>query len=143
MWFLAKKLILQFPLQNLLLRVHGLWILLFNCIWRWWGLLKRGCCSGWYCLPIFDLYHEEEPKDDLNEEYQDGNCGAESFDIQPMMTTQGDEIAYFKVVENYEKLMFQMMIKAWLKDSNAYLLMMMMMIPFFCSNTKGRWFYGT
>ena len=64
---------------------------------------REGCCSGWYSLPIFDLYHEEEPKDDLNEEYQDGNCGAESFDIQPMMTTQGDEIAYFKVVENYEE----------------------------------------
>ena len=60
----------------------------------------------WSFSPIYDEYQEEvqektydeEPKDDLNEEYQYGDCGVESFDIQPMMTTQEDEKAYFMVV---------------------------------------------
>ena len=56
----------------------------------------------WSSSPIYDEYQEEvqettydeEPKDDLNEEYQDGDCGVESFDIQPTMTAQEDEKAY-------------------------------------------------
>ena len=60
----------------------------------------------WASSPIYDEYQEEvqettydeEPKDDLNEEYQDGDCGVESFDIQPTMTAQEDEKAYFMVV---------------------------------------------
>ena len=49
----------------------------------------------WNFLQIFDEYHEEvqepvydeESEGNLNEEYQDGDCGAESFDIQPVMNT--------------------------------------------------------
>ena len=79
----------------------------------------------------------------MNEEYQDGNCGVESFDIQPMMTNQVDEIAYFKVVENYEEQAThvpnddQSLIERfkclWLDDNDD---------TFFCSSTKGCWFYG-
>ena len=60
----------------------------------------------WSSLPIYDEYHEkvqeptydEELEDDLNEEYHDGDCGVESFDIQPTMTAQEDEMTYSMVV---------------------------------------------
>lgn len=58
----------------------------------------------WSSSPIYDEYHkdvqettyDEKPEDDLNEECQDGDCGVESFDIQPTMTAQKDEKACFK-----------------------------------------------
>ena len=38
--------------------------------------------------------YNEESKVDLNEDNQDGDFGAESFDIQPAMTTQENELFY-------------------------------------------------
>ena len=66
---------------------------------------REDAMVDWYFVPIFDEYcdegqeptYDEESEVDLNEDYQDGDCGVEGFDIQLAMTTQEDEIFYSMV----------------------------------------------
>jgi len=67
---------------------------------------REDAMVDWCSVPIFDEYHDEvqeptydeELEVDLNEDYQDGDCAVESFDIQLAMTTQEDELFYSMVV---------------------------------------------
>lgn len=76
----------SWPLDSFITKVFG----------DGWGCFREETTMDWSSSPIHDEYQEEvqettydeELEDDLNEEYQDSDCGVESFDIQPTMTAQ-------------------------------------------------------
>lgn len=99
MQLFAKKLIplmtIQVIFQNLLLRIHGVWIVPFRTYLK---ISKSALEKMLWCISIlrqslmstmmkFKRTYDEESEVDLNEDYQDGDFSAESFDIQPAMTT--------------------------------------------------------